>query len=173
MLKIRKSYSSGMSLIEVTVSVAILSIALAGLLSSLITFYRMHTDTKERTIAMQALRKKIEELEYESSTVNGFKGILAKYIANADFDVEGLKAAKDDPDKKPGKVFFPLNAEKQLMETSTFTEFGMPRDLNGDGIADSNVTTNYTLLPLTVRIEWESNIKKSLEIPILLTNKTP
>lgn len=170
---LKKMKDEGMSLIEVMVSITILTLALAGFLSALLSFFALQQDTKERTLALQYLRAKIEELQSEAKTITGFQQILSKYIVHPDFDVEGLKAAKDDKDGKPGKVIFPLDQNNQLMETATSLEFGMPRDLNGDGKADSNATTNYTLLPLIVRIEWQSDRKKSLEIPILLTNKTP
>ena len=58
----RRDASRGFTLIEVMIAAAILSIAVVGLLSVLTSAQRLQQQNKETTLAMNAIRDKLEEL---------------------------------------------------------------------------------------------------------------
>jgi hypothetical protein len=71
--------------------------------------------------------------------------------------VRGLTPRADDPDGLAGEVLFPLQGGA-LCETLALPQFGLPADLNADGDDDdADVTADHRLLPVVVRVEWQSS----------------
>jgi hypothetical protein len=73
------------------------------------------------------------------------------------FAVQGLDAQAGDPDGFVGRVIFPVTVGDPgvLAEDHVDAGFGMPMDLNSDGVIDkADHAGNYRLLPVRVRVEW-------------------
>ena len=64
-----------------------------------------------------------------------------------------------------GEILFPLIAT-ELREDLVDEELDMPLDLNMDGVIDAADHANdYVLLPVLVRIEWQSGFReRELEV---------
>jgi Tfp pilus assembly protein PilV len=152
---------AGLSLVELMIAIVVIAIALIALVSLIVSSSQVQQETREKTLAYNAARLKIEEMR--NST---FDEIFRKYNAAADtlttgdtgapgpsnpgepgntFDVSGLKASS--PDTYPGRIFFPQNysgttPSNPLVEDMTTppsdetdleSRFALPMDLNRDG----------------------------------------
>ncbi len=89
------------------------------------------------------------------------------------FDVEGLAPTLDErgQPRPTGRVLLP-GAGALLDEALDQPEFGLPRDLNGDlMVLPGDCSKDYLVLPITVRIEWQSQLGgRNLEVSTLLVN---
>lgn len=101
-------YLSRLSLVEVLVAVAILTIALLGLFSSILNSMYLDQDNQELMIVSYALRKKVEELRAFART--NFDDIYQEY---------GPGSAKE---------FFPIYLNPSETEANTKAEFFPPKD---------------------------------------------
>jgi type II secretory pathway pseudopilin PulG len=143
---------SGFTLIEVLVSFSALLVVLLGFTRMLLSSSIAASTTHEATLAKEAARAKIEELRAAD-----FSTLFAVYGAAPDFAISGLDAMLGDADGQPGEILFPVQAG-MLSETLALPEFGLPADLNGDGDAeDADVTADYRVLPVVVRVEWRGS----------------
>ncbi len=152
-----KMKQKGFTLVEVMVTVTIMSVGILGLLQTLLLTTRLNTFSKEKTIAMEAAREKLEELR-----VYKFQEIYRAFNSDPsddpdgpgtgpgpNFEVQGLNVRSDDPDGVTGRIAFPER------ETTVDPELGMPRDLNGDGlITDDDISLDYIFLPVSIYVEW-------------------
>jgi type II secretory pathway pseudopilin PulG len=118
---------AGLSLVELMIAIVVIAIALIALISLIVSSSQVQQETREKTLAYNAARLKIEEMR--NST---FDEIFRKYNTQNDtlaasgtitdsgapgpsnarepgpaFDVSGLKAASGDA--YPGKIYFPQN----------------------------------------------------------------
>jgi hypothetical protein len=86
------------------------------------------------------------------------------------FDGRGLRPLADDPDGMIGELIFPT---VDTLDGPELREDVAQRDLNGDGVVDdANHADDYTLLPVTVRVEWDGqNGPQRLEFVALLTRR--
>jgi len=152
-----KPSQQAMTLIEVMIAAVIIVIATLGLLQAFALSTRLNDEAKEKTIAMEAAREKLEELRaYE------FKEIYRAFNYDSyddpggpgtgpgpNFEVEGLNVRPGDYDGMAGRIVFPAR------ETVVDAELGMPRDLNGDGfVTDHDISLDYIVLPLSIYVEW-------------------
>lgn len=157
---------SGMTILEVTIAIAILISGVVGYLQAMVQFERAQQRTREVGRATQAARQIIESIEAEA-----FAEAFRRYNGDStddpggmntapgkNFAVQGLSARPGDPDGLPGEVIFPCPAGLPgvLREDVVDTALGTPRDLNGDGAINNvvNYSTTYTILPVRVRVEW-------------------
>ena len=64
----------------------------------------------------------------------------------------------NDPDGFVGDIVFPevtLGGVTSLSERVVDARWGMPRDLNGDGVITGGaIPSAYMILPVRVRIQW-------------------
>jgi type II secretory pathway pseudopilin PulG len=162
-----------MTLIEIMIALSILAISILALLSSLCAAAKLQDVTRERALAQNAARAKIEEMRSRTYTQ-----IYSLYNSNpaddpggpgtapgATFTVPGLNAFPGVP---VGQIVFPESGGgllESLVDPSRGIDasMGMPRDLNGNGIIDVvPFTTGYQILPVKIVITWKSaNGKKS------------
>lgn len=166
-----------MTLVEIAVALAVLTVSVY-LLSSTITSVLVHAEAKhERTLAVDAAMNQLELMRSLP-----FEDVFALYNGAEDddpggfgtapgphFDVKGLTAQDDDADGFVGRVVLP-SMTATLRENAALPALAMPRDLNGDVKIDGeNRAEDYILLPVLVRIEWEGRVgKRSLEMSTLL-----
>ena len=156
---------SGLSLVEVSVAVVLLTIALCGIAGSIVASDELQNVNRETALAEAGARGMIETLHGVA-----FAEVFARYDSYAgdnpvigtspgpNFAVRGLQAAPGDADGLPGEILFPTTTVAgvpQLREDMTFTSLGMPRDLNADNRVDNlNHANDYKVLPVRVRVHW-------------------
>lgn len=154
----------GFTMLEITVSILILTVA-AYILSSTISASLSHTVSKrEQATAVEAAMNAMESMRATS-----FIDVFSSYNADPGddplgpgtapgptFDVPGLDAVVD-----PGGAARPLgsiilpDSNGQLREDAQLPLLGLPRDLSGDMIIDADDHAgDYLVLPAIVRIEW-------------------
>ena len=152
-----KMKQKGFTLVEVMGTVSIMSIGILGLFQTLLLTTRLNTFSREKTIAMEAAREKLEELRvYEFQEI--YRAFNSDHSDDPDgpgtgpgpnFEVQGLNVRSDDPDGMTGRIAFPER------ETTVDPELEMPRDLNGDGlITDDDISLDYIFLPVSIYVEW-------------------
>lgn len=166
----------GFSLLEVMIAMTVLTVAILGLVTAIVTSMRLTTTNRENTLAMNAARQKIEEMQ---AWPGGFSEVFAAYNnATGDdaglaaaapggaFTVAGLRPITGDP--AVGTIIFNVDSSgpgsESLREFSVDPTFGpmmgMPKDISGDGIVDGDDHATgqpepYTLLPVVIRIRWD------------------
>lgn len=144
---------AGWTLLEIVVAMAILLIVLVGFSYGLVSSSALEKANREQGLAREAARAKIEELR---ATI--FEEVFARYGGESPesrFDVRGLAARPDDPDRRVGAILFPVSEDGELREDLELPRLGTPRDLTGEGDFDAlDHALDYRLLPVLVRIEW-------------------
>lgn len=167
----------GMSLLEVLVSVAVLTVGLAGFLQTIVTVTALESSNQDQVAANAAARAVLEQLR--STT---FNEVFRRFNASGDddpvggaspgaaFDVVGLRPLPGQ--NFPGAVRFPVDPANPdvLREDLVDAQLGMPLDLNADGaLTNANCAGDYRLLPVVVTVEWQSSRgPASLEIRTIL-----
>lgn len=153
---------AGFTVVEVLITLTILLVALRITVQTLASVNRLSPANRETAIATQAAQSALEELR-----VIPFSTLFALYndlpdddpggigtAPGASFDVPGLQPRGTDPDGRVGRIEFPVIAD-ELREDVDDRDLGMPRDLNGDGVQDSDDhAADYAILPVRVWIEW-------------------
>jgi len=157
----------GFTLLEVMISVLLLVIGIAGISRLTVGITRAGNLQRETERATEGARATIERIKcvafsqaFRSYNATGLDdpGIPGT-APGANFAVPGLRAAPDDADSLCGEIIFPTAPDhpEQLRENVDDPKIGMPRDLNGDGAIDSvSHHDNYKLLPVRVRVVWQS-----------------
>ena len=173
-----------MTLVELTLTMVVLAVAVGGTLSSISSFVLLSDSSWERSIAYTAAQTMLEEMQAQE-----FNEVFARYnddasddpagvIPGADFDVAGLDAQQADADGIVGRVEFPTKPGEPtaLYENLVDDSFGFPRDLNADGdvdVADIDRSDDYDLLPVRVVIEWRGRSgNRRVELETVLRNNS-
>ena len=171
-------------MLEILISMSVLLVALLGFSLSVVSSKALSNANRESTIATEAARKMIEELQevdfddlfilYNQDPTDdpGVQGSAP----GAGFAVPVLEVRQNDPDGLAGEIFFPVDPNGDpgdLLENVDETSLGMPRDLNGDGFVDgADHSTDYLLLPVRVRVEWTgASGNGSVELKTFLTER--
>lgn len=166
--RLNKTKVNGFTLVELMLSLVVMAIALFALLLSLYSSGRASMFSQERSRAINGAREIIEQLRdapfsdvyrlYNSNPQddpNGIGTAPGKY-----FEVKGLVPPSTYPAKKNAMVVFPESSSGSgamgLREDYSDPKMGMPRDLNGDNIIDTNDhSADYEILPVKVVVEWQ------------------
>jgi hypothetical protein len=163
------SRNAGVTLIEVSMGIAVLVTAVLGFSKTMVMIEQAHQRTREVGLASQAARQVLERIQSVSyaEAFRRFNGDASDDPGGAgtapgmNFAVPGLSAVAGDPDGLPGEILFPTpNGQPGVLrENVADAALGMPRDLNGDGFvsAVANYSTTYTILPVRVRVRWVSS----------------
>ena len=175
---LRRSRRAGMTLLEVMMSMIVLLVAVGGMLGSFSSFAMLGEASRQKTVALLAAQQMLEQMQLAdfSEVYVRFNGTNADDPAlglspGPNFDVFGLSPQLDDPDGLPGRVVFPSAAGVlgSLREDLAEADFGLPRDLNGDGNLDANNHAgDYQILPIRIVIEWGGSSPNSLELQTAL-----
>jgi prepilin-type N-terminal cleavage/methylation domain-containing protein len=159
------SSRSGFSLVELTVVMVILTVAMAMFSSTVVSTARQGKVKRETAIAAEGARRMFETMRSED-----FGDLFALYnddplddpggagtAPGSSFDIFGLTPRSNDPDGLTGQIIFP-SPGPQLREDGINTFLAMPRDLSGDGIVDGlDHSGDYSLIPIQVRVEWQGS----------------
>ncbi|NUP94750.1 MAG: hypothetical protein HUU28_01185 [Planctomycetaceae bacterium] len=166
-----------MTLLEVTISIAVMTIAMAMFSSVITTTTRIGTEKRLASVASHAARSQLERLRcqpfgqvwrlYNESGADDPAG--AGTGPGPHFEVPGLVPLPTDADGFVGRVILP-HSEKLLLESVLDEPFGLPRDLNGDTLIDDlNHALDYAILPVMVELEWQTPLgPRRLEMHTML-----
>lgn len=163
----REGALAGFSMVDLAMALFVLMIGLSALLRSVVGSARLGQVNRDTAAATLAVRGIIEQLSGEDD----FALVFARYnTVTADdpvgpdpspgsgFAVEGLSPDPSDPDGLVGELLFPTAAGAPAVLSEVSPGFpGLPRDLDLDGDpATPDVTADYELLPVLVRLRWRS-----------------
>jgi len=152
----------GFTLIEVTIVIAILSVAVGLFAQTMVASARLDPVSEETRLAAEAARMELEDMR-----ALDFAQIFASYNANPADDPAGPGSAPGTwfavpgllpPPGSPavGKVVFPT-VGGALSESVVDETLGMPHDLDGDGAIDNaDHANNAIILPVRIELEWAS-----------------
>jgi len=175
----RRQRQAGFTLLEGLIAFTTLSIAMMGILSTVVETNALRISTRESMVASQAAQSVLDEM-----TTADFAQLFALYNGDpaddpagagtapgSGFAVPGLQAFQGDPDGLPGRIEFP-GGPLALREDAVDPGLGMPRDLDSDGVVDGDDHSgDYTLLPVRIRVEWMSEGREqSMEFTTAFAN---
>jgi len=166
-LAARARSARGLTLLELVFAITLLLIGISALSRLTVGLARAGSLARETELATQAARGMLERIQSESfaQAFRSFNGTGAddpggaNTAPGASFAVEGLRALPGDADGAPGEVLMPTTANQPgvLREDLNDPRFSLPQDLDGSGTIDSvNHATDYKLLPVLVRVRWQS-----------------
>lgn len=161
----RRVQRAGFTLVEVMAAAMIIMVAVLGASSAILSsagLTRMNRDTER---ARQAVRQQLEQLQGMP-----FGEVFAAYndvedddagltipAPGAGFDVPGLRPVDGDEDGLCGRITFPVTEWDPgvLRENLDDPAFGLPQDLDLDGVVDAtDLADDYVLLPVRVEVRW-------------------
>jgi len=170
--------SAGMTLVEVVIALTVVAVSASIFYRLVLATTDLRSLNRENAIAADAARVVLEDLRAEA-----FHELFALYNADpaddpggngtapgATFLVDGLDLPAGGV--AHGTVVLPslvVEVEEeidgqvvvvedwQLREDLDLPDLGLPRDLNGDSMVDGrDHSPDYQLLPVVIRIQWES-----------------
>jgi prepilin-type N-terminal cleavage/methylation domain-containing protein len=156
---------AGFSLLEITIAISVLTLALVGATGSMLAGNRLQRVNRESAVAEDAVRQVLESMRgsalattfarFNSTAADNPAGVVSP---GATFAVEGLRAPPEDGGAPVGSIVFPTILDGgvlELREDFVDAELGMPADLNADGaIDDANHAGDYRVLPVRVQVRW-------------------
>jgi prepilin-type N-terminal cleavage/methylation domain-containing protein len=170
--------TSGFTLLELSVAISVLVIALCATASTVVTTGALNRQSRETEVARKAAASMLEALRNTP-----FATVFAQYNTSAGDDPLGpgtapgpyfavgeLKPVAGAPGGVAGRIFFPA-AGPDLRENVVDATLGMPRDLTGDILQDGfDHASDYRVLPVRVRVSWAgSNGPRFVEFQTLLS----
>ena len=173
----------GLTLLELSFSITLLVLGISAISRLTVGLTRAANVARETDFATQAAKAMLERIQGEAflQAFRSFNALGsddpsgANTAPGANFAVPGLRAAPGDADGRPGEVVFPTPSTLPgvLREDVTNVKLGMPHDLNGDGVIDGlNHSLDYKLLPVLVRVRWQSadGTTATVELKTILAN---
>ena len=159
----------GFALIEALIAMTIVVVALSASVAAMTENMRVREQNRETVLSQLAARQALENLKLIDfpdvfASFNGSAGDDPDGFGSAPgagFAVPGLALQLGDPDGMVGRYEFPndpADAPEILREDVVDANFGMPRDLTGEGdVDDLDHADDYRLLPVAAVIEWRSS----------------
>lgn len=164
--------AGGFALVEVLLAAAFVAVAILGLASTTLAGHRFAQAEEARGVALQTTRAFLERLRSDEDWTGLYGRLWAKVdpqvvpagstwpagVYYDDFEVPAILGevrirvevpAALPPDATAGTS--PI-----LREDVPLRRFGLPYDLNGDGVLDSDPRENdYRALPVIVEVHWQ------------------
>jgi prepilin-type N-terminal cleavage/methylation domain-containing protein len=171
---VRRRSRTGVTLVEIMVVIAIMTVSMSIFAQTLAASSRMDPIANETMLAAEGARVMLERMKAQP-----FADVFALYDADptddpggpgsapgSTFSIEGLAPATIGG--TVGVIQFPV-INGALREDAADERLGTPRDLNADGVIDAaNHRPDYKILPIRVRVEWASQCgragRRSLEM---------
>lgn len=156
----RSGTCGGFTLIEITMAMIILVIALMSLSGSTMRSHTLRRQNRERAMAHNAVRS-VSERVYSLSTRQAelspetWASTITAALSpggsiGTSFLVPGL--GKGGSTQGTIRIF----TDETLTDATLEEKVGMPRDLDGDGVAtNTDVSNTARILPVVVTINWE------------------
>jgi len=155
--------TGGFSLLEVTLSITVLLVALLAATASTLKMAGLRRVNRERMLAQNAVRAVSERLQSLADrattdpagwTTAVLDGVAAGGEIGTTFDVRELTAR--DGAASVGTI--QIVTDETITDAALGTQLGLPRDLDGDGAAgSSDVSNTARLLPVVVRAQWRGS----------------
>jgi hypothetical protein len=170
---------AGITLVEILIAGAFIALAACGMAALLAGSLSMNAVNKETAQARTAARRMLEELQNvpASDVFATFNTVteddpLGQATAPGSIFSIQMKPAAIQVSDMTGTVVFPEYVG-QLREDLKDENLGMPRDLNGDGVIDSeNHAKDYLVLPVRILVEWRGMTgERTYELHTVLLNK--
>lgn len=155
---------SGFTVVELAVSATVLVIGVLGFVAAVVAGQHLATSNREMERAFQAARARCEEVQSvpiaeafaRFNADPGDDPVTAGPTAGATFAVQGF--VDEAGSAAVGRIEFPtidVAGALELSESVVDARWGMPRDLDGDGVVSNGVLAGApVVLPLRVSVEW-------------------
>ena len=160
-------------------SAVVLAVVVGSFLGVLASLRELEDSNRELSLAYMEMERAVEEIRTQN-----FDEVFAMYNADTSDDPGGMPEVPgstftlqgtlghEAEGSAQGTIRFPVDGKDgtYLREDLDAPEFGLPRDLNGDGVIDGqNHNEDFVILPMIVRIEWTGGTSnRSVEFPIYL-----
>ena len=151
---------SGFTLVELVVATTFLLIGLLAISSTTWRVHALRSHTTEHRIANNRMRLVVEHVRSLSAqarqdpdtwTATVVGALSAGGNPGSAFDAPGLTA----PDGAARVGSIQIVTDETATDADLGEQLGMPRDLDGDDIADDvDVSATAKLLPVILRIQW-------------------
>lgn len=154
---------NGFTLIEVSLALTVLLVAMLTATASTLRAHSLRRTNRERVQAQNAVRAAAERLQslaagaqddalgWGAAVING---VAANGEVAPTFDVPELTAV--DGELSVGTIV--VVTDETRTDAELGCDLGMPRDLDGDGLAtNANVTGTALVLPAVVRARWRGS----------------
>ena len=155
-----RRHTSGFTIIEAVVVMAILLMGLLAMTSTSVTVHSLRESDRERRLASSAMNSVVEDVKRISAAQIGTDpswstNFVAAYeaggIPGPAFPVRGLTPQAGQAAVCTVQVI----TDETVTDAELGVELGMPRDLDNDGNVDNNdVEGSASLLPVIVRAQW-------------------
>jgi hypothetical protein len=150
---------SGLTLLEVTLGMAVLTIGLLALTSTSMATHRLQATDHARQLARDGLAAVVREVEVaarllDKSQADWSAQLLARFSGDEAWRaVEGLDPWED----APAVIEVRFCSDETATDDELGVPLGMPRDLDNDGFASRpDVSASARLLPVVARARWST-----------------
>jgi type II secretory pathway component PulJ len=178
------SGNAGFTLLELMLTGTLLAIAACGMAAVMVNSMVLTKANKENATAREAARQILEQIEdipaREVFAVFG-GGPMPAEEETATQEETATETLPPPPSSEilesgnlTARIVFPTGGTKGVLrEDIKDPSLGMPRDLNGDGVIDSeNHATDYRILPVKVEVTWNGvNGESTYEMCTVLLNE--
>ena len=159
-----KHGQGGFTLIEVGLAITILVIAVVAMSASTCRLHMLRRQNREITLAQNAVRSAVEQIQALSQrTAQNTPDTWAQDMIAAlapggaignTFDAREV----DTQDGEASVGTIQIISDETMTDAALGLDMGMPRDLDGDGVADNaDVSAVARILPVIVRVRWRGN----------------
>ena len=150
-------------MVEVMVTSCLLVTGLLALTMTSVASFQLERTERERNQAANAMRSVMDHVNALSDAVledpQGWSTAVTDMFSSGQVPgnsilVAGLQTA----DNQPAEASIMIVVDETLTDSELGTELGMPRDLDGDGLIESNdVSGAATLLPAIISLTWKGS----------------
>jgi len=151
----------GFTLLEITLAMTVLLVGMLAATASTLRMHSLRRVNRERALAYNAVRTTTERLQSLSARAitepAGWTATILAGVANggevgATFDLRELRARAGAANLGTIEVV----TDETKTDAELGAQLGMPRDLDGDGLAThTHVSADALLLPVVVRARWQ------------------
>lgn len=167
----------GFTLVDCAIGTSILVVSILGFVATALSGHRLGKRVEERGLAFETLGRFVERVRADPD----WAGLYARLrpLSQESLADKTLKSTANDaslptqkasvyytdfvPPTALGTVTFLVQVPSRtvggvaaLREDEVAPRYGLPRDLNGDGVIDGNARdADYRSLPLIARIRWQ------------------
>ncbi len=165
-LRIRRRRTAAFTLVETSVSIAVLVLGVLGMVASVTAGDRLILENRQTRQAYVAAQTMFAELQAEPidtvfqryNATASDDPVGAGQSPGASFTARGLLSSTSTSVEGTGAIRFPTRDGVTLREGMDDPALGMPRDLDGDGVISHTPLTKAPLiLPVLVTIRWETS----------------